>query len=137
MKIKLQVIGGDDVAKRLLSYGEKGREALLTAINSTSINATSEAREAETAVATNRLRSSIHFETKRNNQYRYVDDNGKNFDGNFALKAGNLQSLIGTNVNYAAAVESRLNFMNHAKVYSSYEFPAQCVVVLKKIRIKK
>jgi len=60
------------------------------------------------------------------NGYRYQDDQGRSFDGGFDTKAKELEAYVGTNVNYAAGIEARLNFLNHAKNYMALAYPTFC-----------
>lgn len=126
MKIDITVTGVDQLALNLIALGKGGSKALDNAIKATAIEGASQAKLAETAVKTARLRSSIHFETKESKPHRYQDDNGRSFDGGFDTKAKELEAYVGTNVNYAAGIESRLNFLNHAKNYMALAYPTFC-----------
>ena len=135
MNLSIDVVGANAIALKLVAFGAKGSKALDDAIKITAIQATGEAKLAETAVQTARLRSSIHFEMKNTGGFTYSDKPGSTFTGSFQERAGNLEALVGTNVHYANKIEARLNFMNTAKVYASYELPAQCALAMKKIFI--
>ena len=126
MKIDITVTGVNQLALNLIALGKGGSKALDKAIKATAIEGESQAKLAETAVKTARLRSSIHFEIKESKPYRYQDDNGRSFDGGFDVKAKELEAYVGTNVNYAAGIEARLNFLNHAKNYMALAYPTFC-----------
>lgn len=126
MKIDITVTGVNQLALNLIALGKGGSKALDNAIKATAIEGQSQARIAETAVKTNRLRSSIHYELKGATGYRYNDEAGRSFDGGFDTKAKELEAYVGTNVNYAAGIEARLNFLNHAKNYMALAYPTFC-----------
>lgn len=126
MKIDITVTGVNQLALNLIALGKGGSKALDNAIKATAIEGQSQARIAETAVKTNRLRSSIHYELKGATGYRYNDEAGRSFDGGFDVKAKELEAYVGTNVNYAAGIEARLNFLNHAKNYMALAYPTFC-----------
>lgn len=126
MKIDITVTGIDKFALAMVALGKGGTEALNKAIKATAIEGESQAKLAETAVKTARLRSSIHSEMKGATGYGYSDDNGRFFDGGFDVKAKELEAYVGTNVNYAAGIEARLNFLNHAKNYMALAYPTFC-----------
>lgn len=126
MKVDITVTGIDKFALAMVALGKGGTEALNKAIKATASEGQSEARINETAVKTNRLRSSIHPEFYDSSGNRYNDDNGKSYDGGFSVKAKRLEAYVGTNVNYAPGIEARLNFLGQAKNYMALAYPTFC-----------
>jgi len=65
-------------------------------------------------VKTGRLRSSIHAKTKSSDNFSYTNDFGRTFNGslNDPITEG-LEGAVGTNVEYAAKMETLRGFFNN------------------------
>ena len=56
-------------------------------------------------IITGRLMGSIHAELKENQQFSYVDRNGRQYDGSLGEEIGEMEAIAGTNVEYAPYIE--------------------------------
>lgn len=80
-----------------------------------------------------RLRASIHPVFHGGGSHKYTDNIGRAFDGSLSEKPSNpLEAIVGTNVEYAFDVESRVPFLNPAFQKAKSEFDNQVNKMFKK-----
>lgn len=104
--ITMELQGFDKAVAMFKKLGEVGEQALYKAMVETAIEATSTMKQ-NSPVVTNRLRSSMHFETPSNIEYFYSNKLGQGFTGGFSFKPTGLAVAFGTNVNYAKAANEK------------------------------
>ena len=81
-----------------------------------------------TPVVTNRLRSSIHIETKagyfednmRKTNGQYNDKHGTQFDGQLSQKPSPDEIFVGTNVEYAPKIESKYHMLDGGRIEAQF-----------------
>jgi len=74
-------------------------------------------------VKTGRLRASIHPVFHSSSGHKYTDKPGRAFDGTLREKPSTpLEAIVGTNVEYAFDVESRVPYLNPAFQKAKSEF---------------
>ena len=84
-------------------------------------------------VDTGRLRASIHPVFHGGGSYKYTDKPGRAFDGTLREKPSNpLEAIVGTNVEYAFDVESRVPYLNPAFQKAKSEFDNKVSKMFKK-----
>ncbi|MAE81198.1 MAG: hypothetical protein CMB80_00575 [Flammeovirgaceae bacterium] len=84
-------------------------------------------------VNTARLKSSIHPVFYGGGSHKYTDDTGRAFDGSLSEKPSTpLEVIVGTNVEYAFDVESRVPFLNPAFQKAKAEFDNKVSKMFKK-----
>lgn len=103
MEIFVDMRGVEAMVKKFESMGKRGDAAMMKAITEASVEAVSKMKT-NVPVVTNRLRSSIHFETPKTASFQYTDKNGQSYIGDFIRKPIGLSVAVGTNVNYAEDV---------------------------------
>ena len=101
--IRIEVEGMEEMMDALRKLGSTGEKYLQKGLNEVGAEAMSEMRVNSPAITT-RLRSSIHYESPNTNIYSYTDNQGKGYNGKFQKKASRLSVLVGSNVEYADAV---------------------------------
>lgn len=101
--ITVEIKGLDEMLKEFAKLGEVGAKYAEKAINETAIEGVSTMRK-HSPVVTNRLRSSIHFEGQSTKSYVYANRNGTSYIGKFSGQPQKLEAWVGTNVEYAGAV---------------------------------
>lgn len=104
--ITMELHGFDEAVRMFQKLGEVGEQALYKAMVETAIEGTT-AMKQNSPVVTNRLRSSMHFETPSNVEYFYSDKLGRGFSGGFSFKPTGLAVAFGTNVVYAKAANEK------------------------------
>lgn len=98
--ITVKVDGLDEAIAELSKLGSVGEKYLNKGLDEVAALGMSEMR-VNAPVVTNRLRSSIHYETPNTMNYSYSDKAGASFNGKFGERPSNLQRIVGTNVHYA------------------------------------
>lgn len=98
--ITVKVEGLDEAITELRKLGGVGEKYLNKGLDEIAALGMSEMR-LNAPVVTNRLRSSIHYETPNTMNYSYSDKAGASFNGKFSERPSNLQRIVGTNVHYA------------------------------------
>lgn len=104
--IAIELEGWREVEQMFKKLGEVGKKAFQQALTETVIEGVSKMRE-ECPVQTNRLRSSIHFETPQKRVHNYKNRKGQSFSGKFNENLSGVSAAFGTNVDYADAANSR------------------------------
>lgn len=104
--ITIELKGFDKAQAMFSKLGDVGEQALYKAMVETAIEATSTMKQ-NSPVVTNRLRSSMHFETPRTTEYLYANKLGQSFTGGFSFKPSGLAVAFGTNVKYADAANEK------------------------------
>lgn len=98
--ITVKVEGLDEAIADLQKLNSVGEKYLDKGLNEIAALGMSEMR-LNAPVVTNRLRSSIHYETPNTMNYSYSDKAGASFNGKFGERPSKLQRIVGTNVHYA------------------------------------
>jgi hypothetical protein len=101
--IEVAIEGLDDAIKMFQKLGSIGEKYAMKALTETAIEATTEMR-LSCPVVTNRLRSSIHYETPATKSFTYRDRKGKTHNGKFNENIGGIVVMVGSNVEYAEDV---------------------------------
>ena len=98
--------------RSLRDYGKKAEKAIKDGIVKTCMSIETIAKQRLSGmmgsakhIITNRLRASVHMEVKGMNSFRAVKDS-KVSDGSLNVSIGNMEGVIGTNVDYAEAIEN-------------------------------
>jgi len=104
--ITVKVEGLDEAIAELSKLGSVGEKYLNKGLDEVAALGMSEMR-VNAPVVTNRLRSSIHYETPNTTNYSYSDKAGASFNGKFSERPSKLQRLVGTNVHYADDANER------------------------------
>ena len=101
--IEVEIEGLKEAAEAFTKLGTIGEKHLSIAMQEMAAEGVSAMRLA-CPVQTNRLRSSLHYETPDSRSYVYSDQQGQSFRGAFTEKARRLEVIYGTNVEYADSV---------------------------------
>jgi hypothetical protein len=101
--ITVQVDGLEDAIKAFQKLGSVGEKYAMLALNETALESVSVMKK-KAPVVTNRLRSSLHFETATTRSFVFKDRLGRTYSGSFNEKANRLEVIMGTNVEYADSV---------------------------------
>lgn len=100
--IELEIEGLTEAAEAFAKLGTIGEKHLNKAMQEMAAEGVSAMKLAATpSVQTNRLRSSLHYETSDTRSYVYSDNQGQSFRGAFTERARRLEVVYGTNVEYA------------------------------------
>lgn len=89
-------------------FGRKAERVVKSVVNKTALAVETDAKnklKSDGHIITNRLRASIHAETKPNQNFVYSTKSGGTFDGSLKTDFGDLEAIAGTNVDYAGAIE--------------------------------
>lgn len=104
LTVKMKEKSVKDAIKKFELYNKKTQQGIVDEINRAGLLIETDAKKAA-PVDHGRLRASIHNETKNTSGFRYSDSTGKSYDGSLDTKPKGLGVVVGTNVEYAAAVE--------------------------------
>lgn len=100
--IAIELRGMEEMSRMFERLGEVGKQAMYKALVETAIESVTVMKQ-NSPVVTNRLRSSMHFETPSNTEYLYSDKLGRAFSGGFSFRPIGMAVAFGTNVTYAKA----------------------------------
>jgi hypothetical protein len=103
--IEIDMAGMEELIAKFKKLGERGDAAMMRAMTEVAVEGVTEMKS-NVPVITNRLRSSIHFETPKTATFDYKDKNGQLFIGTFVKKPVGLSVGVGTNVEYAGDVNA-------------------------------
>ena len=130
--IKVKLDTTEAVAK-IKAYQSGMEEKLVKLVKETGFRIHRLAVKPPIPVDTARLKSSIHPVFHGGGSYKYTDDMGRAFDGSLKEKPANpFEVIVGTNVEYAFDVESRVPFLNPAFQKAKSEFDNQVNKMFKK-----
>lgn len=104
LTVKMQEKSVKNALRKFDLYNKKSQKGIVDEINRAGLLIETEAKK-NAPVDHGRLRASIHNETKNSQGFRYSDSTGKKYDGSLTSKPKGLGVVVGTNVEYAAAVE--------------------------------
>lgn len=140
--LTIEVEGIDGLLKDLKGYEKEAQKAIKAGVDKTALAIESDAKErlkgkfgSRKHIITGRLRASVIAKLISGKSFSYSDDKGNNFDGTLVENPGELESLVGTNVEYAAKIEHEYDsFLNWAAVNQQNNLSKRVETELNKIK---
>ena len=131
----------NNVLKDYKTYGVKAAKALWNGLTRTAFAVETDAKRRLTGelgsarhIVTGRLRASVHTEFKGENSYKGIGAS-KPSDANLNTPVGDLEAIVGTNVEYAQKIEFDYDsFMQFAGLRQAKQLPKRVEEELKKIK---
>ena len=109
--VSIEIENLAEVKASFKKYGKDATKAVMNAVNRTGLSIESDAKRRLRGLLgsakhwiTGRLASSVHMETKKENTFNPIKDS-KTKDGSLGVKIGELEAVVGTNVEYADKIE--------------------------------
>lgn len=140
--IEVDSVSYDGLRDDLKKYGIEAKKAINNAVKSTALYIQKIAKQRLHGMLgslkhyiTGRLATSIHPQYKSGESFSYTaPESGESFDGTLSESVGELEAIVGTNVEYAPKIEfEKDQFMGYAGLQGEKYFEDRIIIELNKL----